>query len=580
MGTYLIRQSNGEGLMAKKNKSGASVGLIVTLVFFVLATLIAGTMAYSAQEDIKTAEGKAADATKKLKDMDDQRREERIRKVMDRFALGIEDTEKDRTLLVQELEPLRITVMEEYDRIKRGLNEKGASVTRKELDNLVKEMDRKNLKGPDDKMELGVFTFSWPLLSMTAGEVAKVNVQDADAAAAGPAVGPLLTVPAMIGIYETRAAQAETARKNAEAKAADFENLAKKSGDEKTNQKKAFDDKLAEIQKEKVNKFNEMAIQFKQLADKHMADHRAAQTLAADRGAAVTARDDRIGALEDNLKKMSDLLAKLQPKAKGVDFVNLEEKKGEIVRKEEGGFVTIDIGSSKKLRPQITFLVVSSNVSWLALLEKEESLVKNSYRLDRQPFEDNPYVKAGIEVVDILGPDSARAKIVFENEPIRNPVQVHDQIFNLAWQPAEEIRVAFAGIIDLDGDGLDNNEDFLRMLERQNIVVDEYLKLKPLTFMKRDGKGMSLQTRYLVMAADPHFDAFEADTPQRRHAQKVLEQMSDIRQRAKELGVQLIDANKFLAMIGYKLPKKPLPPQYGAAVYFPGAAAAPEAKKD
>jgi hypothetical protein len=266
-----------------------------------------------------------------------------------------------------------------------------------------------------------------------------------------------------------------------------------------------------------------------------------------------------------------------QANAAGVDFVKIEEKKGEIVRKEKGGVVVIDIGSSKKLRPQITFLVVSSDVSWMALLEKEESLVKNSFRLDRQPFEDNPYVKAGIEVVEILGPDSARAKILFENEPIRNPVKVHDQIFNVAWQPAEEIRVAFAGIIDLDGDGLDHNEDFLRLLERQGIVVDEYLKLKPLTFMKRDGKGMSLQTRYLVMAEKPKFREFEADTPQKRHALEVLGQMSEIQQRAKELGVQLIDANKFLAMIGYKLPKKPLPPQYGAAVYLP-AGAAPDAK--
>ncbi len=556
--------------MAKKNKSGPSVGLIVTLVFFVLATLVAGTMAYLAQEDIKTAENKAAEATKKLKQMDDQYREERIRKVIDRIALGIEDPEKDRTLLVQEVEALRPTIVEEYNRIKSGLSEKGASVTRKELDNLRAEMDKKNLKAAEDSMKLAQFPFDWPALSMTAGEAQKADAEG------GPGVGPLLTVPAIIGIYETRAAQAETAKKNADDKAAKAEELAKKTGDDRVNEKKVFDDKLVAIQNEKVNEFAKMAAQFQNLVKKHMDDHQKAQDLLKEKGAALNAAEGKIAAMEVDNNKKGALINKLQPKAAGVDFVNMEEKKGEIVRKEDGGFVIINIGSSKKLRPQVTFLVLSANVSWLALLEKEDSLTKNSLRNDRQPFEDNPYVKAGIEVVQILGPDSARAKIVFENEPIRNPVQVHDQIFNLAWQPAEEIRIAFAGIIDLDGDGLDNNEEFLRMLERQGIIVDEYLKLKPLAFMKRDGKGMTLQTRYLVMSAEPKFSAFEPMTKQREHAMEVVAQMSEIRQRAKELGVQVIDANKFLAMIGYKLPRKPAPPQYGAAVYFERPVAEPK----
>jgi hypothetical protein len=166
--------------MAKKTKSGPSVGLIVTLVFFVLATLVAGTMAYLAQEDIKAAENKAAEATKKLKDMDDQRRDERIRKVIDRIALGIEDPEKDRTLLVQELDALRVTIGEEYDRIKNSMDKNGASITRKELDNLRAEMDKKK----DDSMQLAQFTFSWPTLTGTSAEAQKAELEG------GPGVGP------------------------------------------------------------------------------------------------------------------------------------------------------------------------------------------------------------------------------------------------------------------------------------------------------------------------------------------------------------------------------------------------------
>jgi len=50
--------------------------------------------------------------------------------------------------------------------------------------------------------------------------------------------------------------------------------------------------------------------------------------------------------------------------------------------------VTINIGSTKKLRPQVTFLVVSADVSWLALQEKEKALEKASARIDRNPYED------------------------------------------------------------------------------------------------------------------------------------------------------------------------------------------------
>jgi hypothetical protein len=48
--------------------------------------------------------------------------------------------------------------------------------------------------------------------------------------------------------------------------------------------------------------------------------------------------------------------------------------------------------------------------------------------------------------------------------------------------------------------------------------------------------------------------------------------MSDIKLRAKELGVQLIEARKFLTMIGYKLPRNPLPLNYGSSAYLEGGA--------
>ncbi len=576
--------------MAKKKKSGSNIGLILTLIFFVMATFIAGTVAYLGYSEQEQLKSEAEKAKKSAETARAETREEKVRRVMLRIALGIEEAE-DRKLLVSELTPMRVTISDELDRMKRGIQP------------VVPEVP--NPKDPEKKL---ISAFNWPVLAMNPTQIQEKSDAgglDPENYKADPWISPLLTLPTMIGIYKTKAENAENSRLVAVTESEKFKKISEQANVAQGVEKKVFDDARMAINAEKTAFFAKQEADFRKIADDHKNDGAKAANQIKDIKADSLALNERYAVLEKEKRSVDALLEKEKNQsgaisrlnAAGFDYFNLEEKKGEIVRREGAGeattspltaefpgngsakardnsFVTIDLGSNKKLRPQVTFLVVAADVSWLALMEKEDSLKKNSYRNDRQPFEDNPYVKAGIEVVEILGADRARAKIIFENEPIRNPVQARDQIFNLSWQPAEEIRIAFAGIIDLDGDGLDNNEEFLRMLERQGVIVDEYLKLKPLDFVKRDGKGMSLQTRYLVIAENPRFDVpigIGAESPQVRQMKEALSKLSDIRLRARELGVQVIEANKFLAMIGYKLPRNPAPPQYGASAYFQNA---------
>jgi len=185
--------------MAKKKGGGPSIGLILTLIFFVLATFIAGTVAYfgySEQEQFKADAKKAQDAQKTA---EGQYREERVRKVMLRIALGVEDP-ADRVLLVQELEPQRVHIKDEYDKMKRGIIGKVPEVP-----------------DPKDKAAKPVSAFNWPLLSMTSKEIQTKTEGgfDADTAKADPDVAPALTIPAMIGIYIAKAEQAVKAKEDA-----------------------------------------------------------------------------------------------------------------------------------------------------------------------------------------------------------------------------------------------------------------------------------------------------------------------------------------------------------------------------
>src|SRR5262249_37392402 len=70
--------------------------------------------------------------------------------------------------------------------------------------------------------------------------------------------------------------------------------------------------------------------------------------------------------------------------------------------------------------------------------------------------------KGAVEVTEVLGPHEAQARIVDQSDPIRDMILREDLLFNPTWNPSARERVALAGMIDLNGDGLDDNEEFVR----------------------------------------------------------------------------------------------------------------------
>lgn len=543
--------------MAKKKKKagGTSIGLILVLIFFVLATFSCGTFAYLAVSEQEQFKKQAKEAKDELQKSQTQVREERIRKILLRTSYGIE-TPEDRVTLVIEMENFKPQVMDEYDTLLLGLKD----------------------KTPEP--------FLWPLLTTKTAEDLKKLGEDPDAIRAD-ATNTLGIRPSKFPAdmafewkkkYETDIKKGRNIDELAKDVAAEIVRVnALQGGD-----KQVFLTQVAMLKKTSEDNYGKVDAEFQKLRAKHAGDGAAQATRIAALGKEVNDRVDDLGKANDVIRDLRAKLEKYETQDRARDAVAIdqlikEEAKGQIVTKEEGDFVTINIGSNRKLKPQVRFLVISSGVSWLALEEKEISLKKYTLSNDRQPYEDNPYVKAAVEVVEILGPERARCKILFENNRIRNPVQIQDQVFNVAWQPEELIRVAFAGIIDLDGDGIDNNQEFLVQLERHGVIVDEYLKLNPLDFVKRDGRGMSLQTKYLVIADDPRFEGIQLDanSPQRKYVESVLGKMSEIKLRARQLGIQMVDARKFVSLMGYKLPKSPAPLQYGSSVYWGANANAP-----
>src|SRR5262249_30801884 len=113
-------------------------------------------------------------------------------------------------------------------------------------------------------------------------------------------------------------------------------------------------------------------------------------------------------------------------------------------------------------------------------------------------------LKGSLQVTEVVGDHMAKAQITYTRDANRDPILSGDLLYNPTWSPATREHVAVAGMIDLTGLGTDNTQDFVRSLERQGISVDAYLDLKELAVK---GKGLSLQTTYLILGDKPELTA-------------------------------------------------------------------------
>jgi hypothetical protein len=106
--------------------------------------------------------------------------------------------------------------------------------------------------------------------------------------------------------------------------------------------------------------------------------------------------------------------------------------------------------------------------------------------------------KGAIEVTEILGERLAAARII--EDDIRSPLLPGDKIYTPAWHPGRQEHLAICGMLDIDGNGIEDRETLLTILRLAGAVLDGQQKL--------DGKGtieggITPQTRYLVTGEPP-----------------------------------------------------------------------------
>ncbi len=176
--------------------------------------------------------------------------------------------------------------------------------------------------------------------------------------------------------------------------------------------------------------------------------------------------------------------------------------------------VWLNLGSEDNLRRQVVFAVYPS----------DENSVGNDLKR-----------KATVEVTNVLGPHLAEARI--RDDEIQNPIISGDKIHTVLWAPGEELHVALAGRMDLNGDGGNDIETLRSLIEGAGAIIDAEVDESGVL------KGaITAKTTYLILGAEPR--QVGGDTAQ-------IDAYTKLRREAIQFGLKTISMEQFLKRSGW-----------------------------
>jgi len=518
--------------MAKKREGGGSnLGLIITLVFFVLSTVILGVTTYMGFSDIEKKEKEKKDAETKAA-----------------------QSEKDYKWQRFQVRALRAWIGHPIPKIEDELVKEKTDFDAGSLPYADKQTDR------DDVTKL----------------FAKLHEQMAWAGKAD-----LLTSTT----YEKRIADlaAELARERDKLTKEDLK--VKAAQNEKKMVEDTKDAEIAELKKthadaeQRIRKDVEANYYQKALADIRKGLVKETDIMVGLRTSleGMTKERDKLQKEKKNLEnklvqntnemrtlrdQKDDLQTRLQSVVDrtGVDLRAMEaatldtqatkllhewRKEWAIVQLAKGGKAYINIGSADGLstESQVTFSV--------------HGLASDRRRL-------NPAVKGTLELERVIGPNLSLARVTSQKDAAKDPIIQGDRLFNPTWDPTRRKQVAIAGFADLGGDNADNNEDLRRLLKRQGVDVVAYIDTKDPKEPKVVGPGVSTKTDFLILGEGLEVSN-HPKAREKAYAQAYDRKIRELKDKATTNGVTVLTLRRYLDMIGYRMPRVSIPGGAGAS---------------
>lgn len=495
--------------MAKKAKKESGLPVVIALVFFVLLSVGLGVFCYVLYSD---QEGKDAEVAKVQKELTTERKTAKIEQnkaKLYRIVLGIEEPD-ERNALTGEAKP-----GDEYATELRKINDR--------IDDRLKQV-----KAADGAVLTNKDVLNWNL----DGE-GKLSIT-------GPSKY-IFDVTAK-ALSERELSKVESTAKFEEYKTS-VDNLKAKSDafDAAIATLSATTTKLANDMKAKLDSLQAQADKNGKDYKKDVADFLTKVNTAQDEITRAKAEAKQLGDVVTTLKV--DLAAREEQKKKGEQF--FDEPLGKILRRLPDDTVEIDIGSNDKAKAGLTFSVLPADFP----VKGYQSRVK-TFRVadERGVFRDAPRFveKANIEIIEVLGPTSSKARIVSESDSIRDRLMVGDLLYNVAWRRGYVDHVALFGIFDVNGDGSDDIKNIVKDFDRMGIPVDAYFDLNEKKWIGE----LTSKTRYVIEGYMPNTSA---NDPYLKEKTDLTGLLSEARVSAKNKGLNVISFRDMFPRMGYRV---------------------------
>ncbi len=509
----------------------SNTGLIVTLVIFVLATIAFGVTTYmgssakaDALKDAKAAADKASASDKKADEAE-------ARRLGLKVAAGVADAAEQ-----QRFAGLKATYASAIDA------DVGALYGQLQTRLNVRDLPRWSVTATDAPPK-SLVALADDLQKSAAAAASREKAAQDDLAKERESFKAAV---------EDLQAKLKTAQENlakANKAVVDEQNSRAAGSDKKDEEIKKLSEQVAQVTLDLQNQGVEKDREIKKLREQLDTAHKVRQNLSEKYGPLLE-KINQVRLARPELRDLGELHDLLERALEGSQSVVNDQPKGAIVDTRNGQ-VYINLGSADNVKPGLTFSVLPAGSTGRAAAATPR--------------------KGAVEVATVLEPHLSLCKVVEANNPVRDPLLKGDLLFNPAWSPAGQEHVALAGIIDLNGDGVDDTQDLIRALQKQGITVDAWLDLKDRTIK---GPGMTERTTYLIVGERPVVSSAAASIENNPLAQAqidVIGKITEMENKGRDLGVQKVPYRRFLSLIGYRLPPSMQPADYGASSYLRGA---------
>ncbi len=506
--------------MAKKRGGeGSNLGLIMTLVFFILTTVVLGVTTYMGYSEVDKAVEAKKGAEKKAADLDKEKDFYRFAYRVSREYMGHSVVgEKDRQLLAQE--------KDQFD--------KGSLAYASAAGGAGEELKAFLTKVKGDMPWNGATEMS-PLATYETRLQAKDKMYATLARTADRLASEKNEQEEKVKNLQTRL---DDAKRIFDTQVVD---LRKKANDDRNTDRKEIED-LRTYLKDANEKLGRMALA---KADVEKERDKLASAYKTEKSKmSMTLRDLRD--VREDRDRLKDDVTVLSEKygfdrgaqeAERLDARATEELKNwkkdwkVILLDRRGTMPYINLGSADKLQPQTTFSIHSRSLDGKMTLTP----------------------KGTLEVVRVIGPHLARARVTSTRDPKNDPIVKGDALFSATWDPDRPKHVAIVGLVDLGGEGVESSEDFRKLLTRQGVVVDAYIDTKNAKAPALKGDVTS-RTDYLILGDS--LDGARSDKKNDKEFTTRFDKLNqELKLKAQNNGVTILTLRRYLDMIGYKPPK-------------------------